>query len=174
MSIQHHEAGACEASEKLAGIASWLQNYCDQIAPILWSIATILLTSLLLVEAHALLTGLRIWHDPGDLCLAYVLPTIFITVFFGSNIGVWSALASGLAGAYFIYPPQFSVAIDTPGHMVELGLFLVLFVTASKSTAILRDENPLNRRPARKLSNGERSRMLRRRCKLRSTGDRWT
>jgi K+-sensing histidine kinase KdpD len=164
MSIQPYEAWAREASEKSARITSGLQNYlCQQTRPILLSIAAILLTSLLLVEAHAHLTALHNWHDPEDLCLAYILPTIFITVLFGSNIGVLSALFSGLAAAYFIYPPQFSIAIDDPEHLVELGFFLVLSVTACKSTAALRDERQLNRRPARKLNNGERSSVLRRR-----------
>jgi K+-sensing histidine kinase KdpD len=164
MSIQPYEAWAREASEKSARMTSGLQNYLrQQTRPILLSIAAILLTSLLLVEAHAHLTALHIWHDPEDLCLAYVLPTIFITVLFGSNLGVLSALVSGLAAAYFIYPPQFSIAIDDPEHLVELGFFLVLSITACKSTAALRDERELNRRPTRKLNNGERSSVLRRR-----------
>jgi K+-sensing histidine kinase KdpD len=164
MSSQRDEAWAHEASDKSAGVASGLQNYLrEQTRPILASIAAILLTSLLLVEAHTRLTALHIWHDPEDLCLAYVLPTIFITVLFGSNLGVLSALVSGLAAAYFIYPPQFSIAIDDPEHLVELGFFLVLSITACKSTAALRDERELNRRPTRKLNNGERSSVLRRR-----------
>src|SRR5262245_807753 len=80
----------------------------DLIAPILLSIAAILLTSLLIHKAHAHLTALQIRHDAEDLALAYILPTIFITVLFGSNIGVLTALVSGLAAAYFVYPPEFS------------------------------------------------------------------
>ena len=125
--------------------------------------AAILVTSLLLLEAHTHLTTLHAWHDPEDLALAYVLPTIFITAFFGSNIGVFSVLVSGLAAAYFIYPPAFSIAIDSPEHLVELGLFLVLSLTACKSTAILSDQKALNRRPTRRLNKGDRSRALRRR-----------
>jgi hypothetical protein len=64
----------------------------DLIAPILLSIAAILLTSLLIHEAHAHLTALQIGHDAEELALAYILPTIFITVLFGSNIGVLTAL----------------------------------------------------------------------------------
>ena len=75
----------------------------------------------------------------------------FITILFGSNIGVSSALLSGLAAAYFVYPPQFSMAIDNPENLIELGFLLVLSVTASKSVAVLTDEKPLYRRPARKL-----------------------
>src|SRR5262245_7385674 len=74
----------------------------DLIAPILLSVAAILLTSLQINEAHVHLTARHIWHDPEDLALAYILPTIFITILFGSNIGVSCALLSGLAAAYFV------------------------------------------------------------------------
>ena len=131
--------------------AAALASRHDLIAPILLSIAAVLLTSLLIRQAHAHLTALHIWHDPEDWALAYILPTIFITVLFGSNIGVWTALISGLAAAYFVYPPDFSLAIDDPQNVVELGLFLALSVTASKSTAVLTDEKSLYRRPTRKL-----------------------
>src|SRR5262245_64570940 len=48
----------------------------DLIAPLLLTVAAILLTSLLINQAHADLTALHIWHDPEDLTLAYILPTI--------------------------------------------------------------------------------------------------
>ena len=131
--------------------AAALASRRDLIAPIVLSVAAILLTSLLINAAHVHLTSLHIWHDPEDLALAYILPTIFITILFGSNIGVSSALLSGLAAAYFVYPPQFSMAIDNPENLVELGLLLALSVTASKSVAVLADEKPLYRRPTRKL-----------------------
>jgi K+-sensing histidine kinase KdpD len=145
-------------------LACGRRNYWHYlIAPILLSTVAVLLTSLLMVETHAHLTALHIWHDPEDLVAAYILPTIWAAMFFGSDIGVWSALLSGLAAAYFVYPPEFSIAIEKPEDLIELGFFLVLLVTASKSTAILRDERPLNRRPARKLNEGERLSALRRR-----------
>jgi K+-sensing histidine kinase KdpD len=134
------------------------ENYLrDWIAPILLSIVTILLVSLLLREARTHLTALRIWDDPEDLALAYILPTIFITVLFGSNIGLLSVLIGGLAAAYFIYPPDFNFQIDKPEHLVELAFFLMLSVTACKSTAVLTDEKPLNRRLTRKLPGGLQS-----------------
>ena len=102
-----------------AGVVSGVENYLrDWIAPILLSIVTIFLVSLLLREAHAHLTALHIWDDPEDLALAYILPTIFITLLFGSNIGLLSVLISGLAAAYFIYPPEFNIEIDKPEHLV--------------------------------------------------------
>jgi K+-sensing histidine kinase KdpD len=128
------------------------QNYLGNwIAPILLSTVTILLVSLLLREAREHLTALHFWDDPEDLALAYILPTIFITVLFGSNIGLLSALMGGLAAAYFIYSPDFNFQIDKPEHAVELVFFLVLSVTVCKSTAILTNEKPVNRKPMRKL-----------------------
>jgi Domain of unknown function (DUF4118) len=134
-----------------AGVAFGEQNYLrGWIAPILVSIVTILLVSLLLSKA-ADLAVLHLWDDPEDLALAYILPTIFITMLFGSNMGLLSVLISGLAAAYFIYPPEFNIQIDRPEHLVELSFFLMLSVTACKATAVLTDEKPLNRRLTRKL-----------------------
>jgi K+-sensing histidine kinase KdpD len=136
-----------------AGVAFGLQNYLrDWIAPILASIVTILLVSLLLSKAQAHLTALHLWDDPEDLALAYILPTICITVLFGSNIGLLSVLIGGLAAAYFIYPPEFNIQIDRPENLVELCFFLMLSVTTCKATAVLTDEKSLNRRVTRKLS----------------------
>ena len=70
---------------------------------------------------------------------------------FGSNMGLLSVLISGLAAAYFIYPPEFNIQIDRPEHLVELSFFLMLSVTACKATAVLTDEKRLNRRLMRKL-----------------------
>ena len=143
---------ATRGSMALSAAGVVLQNYLrDLIAPILLSIVTILLVSLLLSKAHAHLTALHLWDDPEDLALAYILPTIFITVLCGSNIGLLSVLISGLAAAYFIYPPEFHIQIARPEHLVELSFFLVLSVTACKATAVLRDEKPVNRRLTRKL-----------------------
>jgi len=117
----------------------------EWILAVALSLATILLTSLVLVEAHSHLTALHVWSDPKDLALAYLLPTIFIAVFFGSTIAIMTSFASGLAAAYFIYPPQFSVLIDDPNHVVELGFIIVLAITASKAfaVAVMQRDKPL-------------------------------
>src|SRR5262245_18987234 len=117
--LHKERRSAVGRARKVAALASRR----DLIAPILLSVAAILLTSVVINEAHVHLTALHIWHDPEDLALAYILPTIFITILFGSNIGVSSALLSGLAAAYFVYPPQFSMAIDNPENLVETRLF---------------------------------------------------
>ena len=115
----------------------------DLILPIGLSLALIVLTSLVLAQIHSHLTALEIWHDPEDLALAYLLPTIFIAVFFGSTVAVMASLASAVAAAYFIYPPQFSFLFDHPQHIAELGFILVLGITASKAVGVITDDKPL-------------------------------
>jgi len=50
------------------------------------SLAAIGLTTLVIIEAHSNSTALRDWRDPEHLTLAYLLPPIFVAVFFGSRI----------------------------------------------------------------------------------------
>ena len=122
----------------------------DLILPVGLSLALIVLTSLMLAQIHTHLTALEIWHDPEDLALAYLLPTIFIAVFFGSTVAVIASLASGVAAAYFIYPPQFSFLFDHPQHIAELGFILVLGITASKAVGVITGDKPLAWRSLRK------------------------
>ena len=51
-----------------------------------------------------------------------------------------------IAAAYFIYPPKFSVLIDDPQHVAELGFIIVLAIAASKAVAVITDDKPLIRR----------------------------
>ena len=113
------------------------------ILPIGLSLALVVLTSLVLAQIHSHLTALEVSHDPEDLALAYLLPTIFIAVFFGSTVAVVTSLASGVAAAYFVYPPQFSLLFDHPQDIAELGFILVLGITASKAVAVITEDKPL-------------------------------
>jgi K+-sensing histidine kinase KdpD len=117
----------------------------DFILPVVFSLALILITSLVLAEVHSELAARDAWNDPEDLALAYLLPTIFVAVFFGSTVAVMTSLASGLAAAYFIYPPQFTVLIADSQHIVELGFIVVLGITASKAVAVVTGDKPLSR-----------------------------
>src|SRR5262249_10447769 len=78
------------------------------VRPIALSVAAILLTSFVLAETYSHAKALNI-RDPEDLALAYLLPTIFIAVFFGSTLAVAASFGSGLGAAYFIYPPHVSI-----------------------------------------------------------------
>jgi K+-sensing histidine kinase KdpD len=108
------------------------------IRPIALSVAAILLTSLVVAEAYSHAKALHI-RDPEDLALAYLLPTIFIALFFGSTLAVAASFGSGLAAAYFIYPPQVSIWIEDSNHVAELGFILLLAITASKTVGVIID-----------------------------------
>jgi K+-sensing histidine kinase KdpD len=89
------------------------------------------------------LTWIQIYlvaDDVEDLALAYLLPTIFIAVFFGSTLAIAGSFVSALAAAYFLYPPKFSLYIADPTHAVELGFILLLSVTASKAIGVMTDD----------------------------------
>ena len=118
----------------------------DFIIPAGLSLALILIISLTLAEVHSNLTIVRAWKDPEDLALVYLLPTIFVAVFFGSTIAVITSLASGLAAAYVVYPPQFSILIADSQHIGELGFIVVLGITASKAVGVITGDKPLVRR----------------------------
>jgi K+-sensing histidine kinase KdpD len=121
----------------------------ELILPVGLSLALVLITSFVLAEVHSHFATLDKWKDPEDLALAYLLPTIFVAVFFGSSIAVMTSLASGLAAAYFIYPPHFSVLIADSQHIAELGFIVVLGITASKAVAVITGDRPLARRKLR-------------------------
>ena len=121
------------------------------IRPIVLSVAAILLTSLVVAEAYSHAKALHV-RDPEDSALAYLLPTIFIAVFFGSTLAVAASFGSGLAAAYFIYPPQMSIWIEDSNHVAELGFILLLAITASKAVGVIVDGKPLGSSAARAAS----------------------
>ncbi len=106
------------------------------IIPIAVSLLTIIWTTIFLTWIQTYLVA----DDVEDLALAYLLPTVFIAVFFGSTLAVASSLASALAAAYFLYPPKFNFYIADPTHAAELGFILLLSVTASKAIGVMTDD----------------------------------
>jgi K+-sensing histidine kinase KdpD len=102
----------------------------ELITPVVVSFAAILLTTLVLFMIDSYLAT-------EHLVLFYLLPTIFIAIYFGSTIAVLTSFASGLAAAYFLLPPQFSFYIADRLHMVELGFTILLAVIASKVIGVL-------------------------------------
>jgi len=106
------------------------------VVPVAVSLMAILWTTMILTTVQFNLMA----DDPKHLALAYLLPTIFIAVFFGSTLAVPSSFVSGLAAAYFIYPPKFSLYIADPRHVAEVGFILLLAVIASKAVGVLTDK----------------------------------
>jgi K+-sensing histidine kinase KdpD len=102
--------------------------------PIVISLVAVLLTTAVLFFINSYLAA-------QHLVLGYLLPTMFIAVYFGSTIAVLTALASGVAAAYFLFPPLFSFYIADPLHIAELGFFTLLAIVASKAVGVLADDS---------------------------------
>jgi K+-sensing histidine kinase KdpD len=109
------------------------KGIAEFIVPAVAAMAALLLTTALLYLVNSYLGG-------HHLMLGYLLPTIFIAIYFGSIIAVLSAFASGVAAAYFLLPPRFSFYIADPLHIAELGFTLLLAVIAARAVAVLTDD----------------------------------
>jgi K+-sensing histidine kinase KdpD len=97
----------------------------ELIGPVVMCFAAVLVTTLFLSTIDSFV-------PTEHLMLGYLLPTIFVAIYFGSAIAVLTSFASGLAAAYFLLPPKFSFYVDDPVHIAELGFTIVLAVIASK------------------------------------------
>jgi Domain of unknown function (DUF4118) len=101
--------------------------------PILVAFAAVLLTTCVLLTIDSYLA-------PDHLVLGYLLPTIVIAMHYGSTLAVVTSFISGIAAAYFLFPPKLSFYITDPLNIAELGFFLLLAVIASKAVAVLTDD----------------------------------
>ena len=102
----------------------------ELIGPVVMCFAAVLVTTLLLSMIDSFV-------PTEHLMLGYLLPTIFVAIYFGSTLAVLTSVASGLAAAYFLLPPKFSFYIDDPVHLAELGFTILLAVIASKAVGVL-------------------------------------
>ena len=100
------------------------------ISPVLVAFSAILLTSVVLLAIDSFL-------DAKRLLFMYLLPTVVIAMHYGSMLAVLTSFGSGLAAAYFIFPPKFSFYIADVLNVAELGFFLLLAVIASKAVAAI-------------------------------------
>jgi hypothetical protein len=117
--------------------------------PVLVAFTAVLLTTFVLLAVDSYLS-------PDHLVLGYLVPTVVIALHYGSTLAVISSFASGIAAAYFLFPPKLSFYVTDPLHIGELGFFLLLAVIASKAVAVLTDDvRARHLRTMRRLS-GER------------------
>jgi K+-sensing histidine kinase KdpD len=100
------------------------------IGPVVICLGAILLTTLALLAIDSYL-------PTEHLMLGYLLPTIFVAIYFGSTIAVLTSVASGLAAAYFLLSPRFSFYVADPVDIAELGFTIMLAVIASKVVGVL-------------------------------------
>jgi K+-sensing histidine kinase KdpD len=108
------------------------------MGPVAMCFALVLVTTLLL-------SAIDRFVPTEHLMLGYLLPTIFVAIYFGSTLAVLTSFASGLAAAYFLLPPKFSFYIDDPLHIAESWLFIIALVlgflagTAEAAARAVRD-----------------------------------
>ena len=102
----------------------------ELISPVVICFAAVLLATLVLSTIDSFV-------PTEHLMLGYLLPIIFVAIYFGSTLAVLTSFASGLAAAYFLLPPKFSFYVDDPVHIAELGFTIVLAVIASKVVGAL-------------------------------------
>jgi K+-sensing histidine kinase KdpD len=98
----------------------------EALASVLVAFSAILLTSVVLLAVASFL-------DAKPLIFVYLLPTVVIAMHYGSTLAVLTSFASGLAAAYFFFPPKFSFYVADPLNVAELGFFLLLAAIASKA-----------------------------------------
>lgn len=118
-----------DADRELAGT---VRSFGWQWAkPVAVSAALVALTTIVLWFADA-----RLNHE--HLIFLYLAPTALIAVLYGSVSAIGVMLASSAAAAYFFYPPRFSLQLAGPLEMLELALFCMLGLLASRVVAGLR------------------------------------
>ncbi len=100
--------------------------------PIRSMIAALVATAL----ATLVLLAIDTYLDAEHLIIGYLLPTAIIAMHYGGAAAVLTSFLSGLAGSYFLFPPKFSFFISDPRHVVELGFFLLLAITAGNALAL--------------------------------------
>jgi K+-sensing histidine kinase KdpD len=101
--------------------------------PVVMSVVAVLVTTVILLAVDFYLAT-------QHLILGYLLPTLFVAIYYGSTLAVLSSFACGLASAYFLFPPKFSFYIADRVHIAELGFFLLLATIASKAMSVLMDD----------------------------------
>ena len=117
----------------LLGAAAQESWILQLVSSLIVAFSAILVTSVVLLAVDSFL-------DAKSLLFVYLLPTVVIAMHYGSTVAVLTSFASGLAAAYFLFPPKFSFYIADPLHVAELGFFLLLAVIASKALAVVTED----------------------------------
>jgi carboxylesterase len=102
----------------------------ELIAPIIASFGMILLATLLLLAVEPILGS-------GYLIFGYLIPTTIIAILYGNTFALLMSFASGIAAAYFLFPPKFSLYIGDPFQIVALLIFLLVALAASRVVSLL-------------------------------------
>jgi len=101
------------------------------------SIAPIAVSFSIVALMTAVLFVVESYLEAQHLVIAYLFPTTLVAIRYGSSFAFLTSFASGIAAAYFLFPPRFSLYIAETLHVAELGFFLLLALLASKVVSLL-------------------------------------
>jgi K+-sensing histidine kinase KdpD len=110
----------------------------QSVAPILTAFSVVVVTT-------AVLYVIESYLEAQHLVIAYLFPTTLIAIRYGSSLAFLTSFASGIAAAYFLFPPKFSLYISEPLHIAELGFFMLLALLASKVVSLLTEDIPASK-----------------------------
>ena len=105
----------------------------QHFAPVLTAFSAVVLVT-------AVLFVIESYLEAQHLVIAYLFPTTLIAIRYGSNLAFLTSFASGIAAAYFLFPPKFSLYISDSLHIAELGFFMLLALLASKVVSLLTED----------------------------------
>jgi two-component system sensor histidine kinase KdpD len=114
------------------GLRRWANKLSQSI-----SIAHFAISFALVMLSTSVLLTIDSYLATQHLILGYLLPTVFVAIYYGSTLAVLSAFLGGMAADYFLFPPKFSFYIADHAHVAELGFFLLLAWIASKAVAVI-------------------------------------
>jgi K+-sensing histidine kinase KdpD len=120
-----------------------------------WRWITPITVSLALVSATTVVLWLieaRLNQD--HLIFIYFVPTALIAIRYGSLSAMGVTIASSFAAAFFLYPPQFSLLIASPLDVLELILFALLALLASKVVSGFANDSEVEKRRRRISQSG--------------------
>jgi two-component system sensor histidine kinase KdpD len=112
------------------------------ITPITFSAGLLVLTTAVLWMVET-----RLKQD--HLIFIYFVPTALIAIRYGSVSAMGVAIAGAFAGAFLLYPPRFSFAVDNPLDLMELILFSLLALLASQVVSGFANDSEVARRRVR-------------------------
>lgn len=111
------------------------------VTPITVSLLLVVLTTVVLWPFEA-----QLKHH--HLVFIYLMPASLVAIRYGSISAMCVTIASGLAAAYFLYAPRFSFQIANPLDVLELALFCLLALLASRVVSgFASDDEVARRRP---------------------------
>lgn len=111
------------------------------VTPITASVALVALTTAVLWLADPPL-------KQDHLIFIYFVPTALIAIRYGSISAIGVTVASVLIAAYLLYSPRFSFAVASPLDLLEIALFSLLALLASRVVSgFANDRGVARRRP---------------------------